>query len=131
MMEIDEYHAKIKGLNSNLSGLNSEISSIKNDIETKIKIIEEKVKDLRKKRTSVISGIPKDYLLKYEEIKNKKGGIAVAVLQNNFCNICNMQISASESDKIKDRTKVHKCPLCGRMLVIYSDEIGSLKSGIE
>jgi uncharacterized protein len=131
LMELDEYHIKIKDLNATLSDLNSEINSIKQDTEIKIKVIEDKVRDLRKRRSSVISGIPKDQLLKYEETKNKKSGIAVAVLQNNFCSICNMQIPASESDKIKDKTKVHKCPLCGRMLVIYSDEIGSLKTVIE
>lgn len=131
MMEVDEYHAKNKDLNSTLSSLNSEITSIKNNTETKIKVIEDRVNNLKKKRNTAISGIPKDYLLKYEELKNKKGGIAVAILRNNFCDICNMQIPATASDKIKDRSKVHKCPLCGRMLVIYSDEIGNLKSKIE
>jgi predicted nucleic acid-binding Zn-ribbon protein len=131
MMEIDEYRVKIKDLSSKIAQLDSEISSLKGDIEGKIKIIEVKIKNLKDKKSAVVSIIPKEYLLKYEALKNKKGGIAVAVLKNEFCDICNMQIPSGDAEKIKDISKVHKCPLCGRMLIIHRKEIDKLKADIE
>jgi uncharacterized protein len=131
MMEIDEYQVKIKDLNSKIAKLDSEISSLKSDIKGKIKITEAKITNLKDKKSTVVSIIPKEYLLKYEALKDKKGGIAVAVLKNDFCDICNMQIPSGDAEKIKDISKVYKCPLCGRMLIIHRKEIDILKAEIE
>lgn len=131
MMEMDEYQVKIKDLSSKIAKLNSEISLLKSDIEEKIKIIETKITNLKNRKGDVVSIIPKEYFLKYESLKNKKGGIAVAVLKNEFCDICNMQIPSGDAEKIKDIDKVHKCPLCGRMLIIHREEVDRLKAEIE
>ena len=70
-------------------------------------------------------------MARYEETKAKKGGIAVAVLKDRFCDICNMEIPTGDAEKIKDLNKLYKCPLCGRMLIMYRDEIDEIKTGIE
>jgi len=131
MISIDDLKPKIKEIEKSKAQINSEIEIVKKEVDEKTKVINEAVKKLREKRTAVISGIPKDVLTKYEETKIKKGGIAVAVLKDKFCDICNMEIPSGEADKIKDLNKFYKCPLCGRMLIIYRSEIDEIKAGIE
>jgi uncharacterized protein len=131
MISIDELKSKIKEIDKSKDSINSGIEIVKKEVDEKIKVISDAVKKLREKRTTAISVIPKDILTKYEETKIKKGGIAVAVLKDKFCDICNMEIPSGEADKIKDLNKVYKCPLCGRMLIVYRNGIDEIKAGIE
>ena len=131
MISVDELKPKIKEIEKSKAQINSRIEMVKKEVDEKIKAINEAVKKLREKRATVISKIPKDALAKYEEIKVKKGGIAVAVLKDRFCDICNMEIPTGEAEKIKDFNKFYKCPLCGRMLIMYRDGIDEIKAGIE
>ncbi len=131
MISIDDGKIKIKEVEKIKDQINSEIEIVKREVNEKIKVIDGAVKKLKDKRSTVISKIPKDVLIKYEEIKAKKGGIAVAVLKDRFCDICNMEIPTGEADKIKDLNKFYRCPLCGRMLLIYRNGIDEIKAGIE
>ncbi|MBU4450259.1 MAG: hypothetical protein KKE35_03080 [Actinobacteria bacterium] len=131
MISIDECKPRIKEIEKSIARINSEIEMVKKEAGEKTKVISDAVKRLREKRATVISKIPKDALAKYEETKAKKGGIAVAVLKDRFCDICNMEIPTGDAEKIKDLNKLYKCPLCGRMLIMYRDEIDEIKAGIE
>ena len=91
----------------------------------------ERCSDIFKRRDDVIININDDYFKKYKELKGKKGGIAVAVLKDNFCNVCNMQIPAIAAEKIEDVDEIYSCPLCSRMAVIYRGEIDSIKKELE
>jgi len=131
MISIDELKPKINEIEKSKAQIDSEIEIVKKEVDEKIRTISDSVKKLREKRTTVISKIPKDILVKYEETKNKKGGIAVAVLKDRFCDICNMEIPSGEAEKIKDINKLYKCPLCGRILIMYRNGIDEIKVSIE
>ncbi|MCL5069517.1 MAG: hypothetical protein M1308_01250 [Actinobacteria bacterium] len=131
MISIDELKPKIREIEKNKAQISSRIEMVKKEVDERTNVISNAVKKLKEKRAIVISKIPKDILAKYEETKTKKGGIAVAVLKDRFCDICNMEIPSGEAEKIKDLNKFYKCPLCGRMLIIYRDEIDEIKAGIE
>jgi uncharacterized protein len=131
MISIDEWKPKIKEIEKSKAQIDSGIEMVKKEVGEKTKAISDAVKGLREKRVVVISKIPKDALAKYEETKAKKGGIAVAVLKDRFCDICNMEIPTGDAEKIKDLNKLYKCPLCGRMLIMYRDGIDEIKAGIE
>lgn len=131
MISIDEWKPKIMEIEKSKACIDSEIEMVKKEVGEKTKVISDVVKRLREKRATVISKTPKDVLAKYEETKAKKGGIAVAVLKDSFCDICNMEIPTGDAEKIKDLNKLYKCPLCGRMLIMYRDGIDEIKAGIE
>jgi len=131
MISIDERKPKIKEIEKSIAHINSGIEMVKKEVGEKTKVTSDAVKRLREKRATVISKIPKDALAKYEETKAKKGGIAVAVLKDRFCDICNMEIPTGDAEKIKDLNKLYKCPLCGRMLIMYRAGIDEIKAGIE
>ena len=131
MMEIDEKRPKLKELAESKNILEKEINDITKDIESRIKEIEKNIEVLKKKRISVSREIPSDILDRFDEIKQKKSGIAVAVLKNNFCDVCRVELPVQQLDKIKDPEVIHKCPMCGRMLVIHSEKIKEIESLLE
>ncbi len=131
LIKIDEFKPKLAQVAEEKNKLEAEIKSLEDDINKKLYAVENKVKILKEKRSFLVQKIPKDLLLKYEELRAKKSGVAVTIMKNGFCTICNMEIPVIDADKIKDPSVIHKCPMCGRMLIIYSPEIDEIKSEIE
>ena len=131
MIEIDDLIEKIESIKKEKEKLELHIDNIKKDIDKQVKLLEEKVESLKKKRNIIVSEIPDNYLNEYKELKNKKSGVAVGVFKDDFCSVCNMKASASDAEKIKDLDKIYKCPSCGRMIIIYRDEIEGIKTELE
>ena len=131
MIKIDDLLEEIRYIQKKKEQLEVYINRIKKDINKQVELLEKKIVDLRKKRNTIVSGIPKEYLNKYEELKGKKSGVAVGIFKDNFCSVCNMKISAGDAEKIKDLDKIYKCPSCGRMIIIYRNEIEDIKSELE
>lgn len=131
MIELEEKLEEVKLAREEKDKAEANLNRIKNEISEKVEVLEHIVEGLKKRRESVISRIPSDYLKKYNELKNKKGGIAVAVLKDNFCNVCNMEIPTTAAEEIDDMDKLYSCPLCGRMAIIYRDEIDKIIKELE
>jgi predicted nucleic acid-binding Zn-ribbon protein len=131
MIELEEMSDKVKQAAAEKDKAEANVNRINNEMNEKIEVLKHIVEGLRKRKDDVISRIPKDHLKKYNEVKTKKGGIAVSVLKNNFCNVCNMEIPTIAAEKIEDIDEVYSCPLCGRMSVIYRSEIDTIKKELE
>ncbi len=131
MIELEEKLEGVKLAREEKDKAEANLNRIKNEVSEKIEVLEHIVEGLKKRRESIVSRIPPDYLKKYNELKNKKGGIAVSVLKDNFCNVCNMEIPTSAAEEIDDMDKLYRCPLCGRMAVIYRDEIDKIIKELE
>ena len=131
MIEMEEMSEKVELAKAKKDKAEANINRIKNEMNEKLEVLKNIIEGLKKRRDNVILKIPRDYLKKYKEFKGKKGGIAVAVLKDNFCNVCNMQIPVIAAEKIEDIDEIYSCPICGRMAVIYRDEIGSIKKELE
>jgi len=131
MIELEEMSDKVKLAEAEKDKAEANVNRINNEMNEKIEVLKHIIEGLRKRKDDVISRIPKDHLKKYNEVKNKKGGIAVVVLKDNFCNVCNMQIPTIAAEKIEDIDEIYSCPLCGRIAVIYRSEIDTIKKELE
>jgi uncharacterized protein len=131
MIKIDEYKPKLKQAEVKKQAYSKDIESLKMEIDIKVKDIEEKLEALRERRKAAISKIPKEVCARYDEVKTKKGGIGVAVLKNRVCDVCRMEISSGEAERIQDPDVIHKCPECKRMLIISNESIENLKAEID
>ncbi|HEX6383688.1 MAG TPA: C4-type zinc ribbon domain-containing protein, partial [Anaerolineae bacterium] len=67
---------------------------------------------LRQKQVALIAP---DLLAEYEQLSQRRGGIAVAALRGNECQGCRLTVSAN---KVKDAAegKLVYCGSCGRIL---------------
>lgn len=131
MMEMEEKSEKVKLAQTEKDRAEANVNRIRNEMSERIEVLNNIVEGLKKRRDEVILRIPDDYLKKYRELKSKKGGIAVVVLKDNFCNVCNMQIPAIAAEEIEDIDMVYRCPLCRRLAVIHRDEIDKIKKELE
>ncbi len=131
MIKLEEMSEDLKKAGIEKDKADGEVGRIKNEMNEKLEVLKHIIEGLEKRRDDVTSNIPGDYLKKYKEIKNKKGGIAVSVLKDNFCDVCNMELPTIDTEKIVDADELYRCPLCGRMAVIHRSEIDEIKKELE
>jgi uncharacterized protein len=131
MIRIDECRPKLKQAEAKKQAYSKDIESLKAEIGIRVKEIEERLAVLRERRKAAISKIPKEVCARYDEVKAKKGGIGVAVLKNRVCDVCRMEISSGEAERIQDPEVIHKCPECKRMLIIGNESIENLRAEID
>ena len=131
MEEQDMAKPGIEALKKEMTELDSIVLRIKSEMNEKLEVLKNNIEGLKKRKEDVVSRIPGDYLKKYNDLKTKKGGIAVSVIKDNFCNVCNMEIPSIETERFVESDQVYKCPICGRMSVLYSQEMDDIKRELE
>ncbi|MCJ7473345.1 MAG: hypothetical protein MUP02_11220 [Actinobacteria bacterium] len=131
MEEQDMAKPGIEALKEEMTELDSIVLRIRSEMDEKLEGLKHNIEGLKKRKEDVVLRIPGDYLKKYNDLKTKKGGIAVSVIKDNFCNVCNMEIPSIETERFVESDQVYKCPLCGRMSVLYRPEMDDIKKGLE
>lgn len=131
MMKLEEMSEEVKKADADRNKADERIKRIKEEMDEKLEVLKHIIEGLKNRKANIISKIPDEYLKKYNQIKNKKGGIAVSVLKDNFCDVCNMEIPAIDAEKMVDADELYRCPLCGRIAVIYRSEVDKIKKELE
>ena len=92
---------------------NERSTSLKNDG----KKLQQQFQLLKQKRESLIQSLDKDSLTLYDELRKRKGGVAVAPLKGDTCGACNMQVPSGviSAARVSETDPVY-CPSCGRIL---------------
>lgn len=71
------------------------------------------------RRAELVAGIPDDAIRRYEQVRDRLGGTAVARLEGGVCGACHIKLSAVEHDRIQHlpADAEVECEECGRFLV--------------
>jgi len=123
MIKIDDINESIKLESEKKEKISSHINKLKDEISSNIKVIEDKLNKYQEKRAEILKYIPDDMIEKYNEVKEKRGGIAVGILKERMCMACNLEMSAGEAMNMNDLNEVYKCPTCKRMIIRYRGEV--------
>ncbi len=89
---------------------------------------------LLKKREGITKNIPSTLLRKYEAIRQKKGGIGIAPVENYVCEGCHMAIPPQLYNELQKDNRYYECPHCKRLIYykrIYIQEENQEKTSLE
>ena len=131
MEEQDIAKPGIEALKEEMVEFDSIVKRLRSEMDDKLEVLKHNIEGLKKRKEDVVLRIPGDYLKKYNDLKTKKSGIAVSVIKDNFCSACNMEIPSIETERFVDSDEVYKCPICGRMSVLYRPEMDDIKKELE
>ncbi len=81
--------------------------------------IDAELADIASHRTSIAATLDPSLLSRYETLRARFGGVAVATLEGSRCTGCHLDLSRSELDDVKrvPPGELTDCPECGRILV--------------
>lgn len=73
----------------------------------------------QEERDAVAVELPEEVLSYYEDLRERKGGVAVAELSGRTCQGCRLQLTAFELEDVRERagSALAKCEQCDRILV--------------
>jgi len=81
--------------------------------------IEEELTRLAQERTQILPKLNGEVVELYEDIRARRGGVAVGALENGVCRACGLPLSPMQRDQIKRSDEpIIRCENCRRLLVI-------------
>lgn len=112
--QLSNAEAKLATLHASWSANQTELT----EEETKLK---RAYLVLKKQREQVAERIAEPLLQRYEQMRQRKGGVAVATVENDTCSACHVQLPSGVLSTVIAQGKTDKqilCPTCGRLLYV-------------
>jgi predicted nucleic acid-binding Zn-ribbon protein len=111
--------ADVDRLTGERTGLAAEVERLQAVIGDREREIDAEIAEVIAARANAASSIPDDLLARYEKLRAKLGGVAVARLDGDRCTGCHVSLPAMEVDAARhaptDAVIIHED--CGRILV--------------
>jgi len=130
-IESDELEAlqEVETLNSDLEEQKVILEELKETIAERnkevSKLSSEKQKELDKylkEKKSIVSGLDKELIYKFEKIVKNKDGVGIISIKNNVCMGCNMLLPPQFVNDVRREDELIFCPNCSRILYYQQEE---------
>ncbi|MEI6092552.1 MAG: C4-type zinc ribbon domain-containing protein [bacterium] len=99
-------------------GHESVLVSIKDDIN----LIERELIDAKEHKYKILKNLPEELKNRYIKVYESKGGIGIAVINENRCSVCNLSLPRQFCNDILKGDKIHHCPSCQRVIIYINKE---------
>ncbi len=74
------------------------------------------LENLQAERAATYNTIPTDLITKYETLRQKRRGLAVATISDNACDACGAGLTPGMAQTVRMAAQLIECPSCGRFL---------------
>jgi predicted nucleic acid-binding Zn-ribbon protein len=71
---------------------------------------------LATRREQAVAAVPSEALRRYEELRQRKGNLAVAVASGGLCQACHVSLPTDLVRELKRSNQIQVCDNCGRIL---------------
>jgi predicted nucleic acid-binding Zn-ribbon protein len=119
MEQAEPLTADVERLEGERAALAADVERLGREIAAAESEIDAEAGSVRAERDAAAADVPADLLARYEKLRTKLGGVAVARLQGDLCLGCHVSLPAVEVDQIRhapaDAVVTHE--ECGRILV--------------
>jgi len=114
---------KQESIDGNLSQARNNLSLIKTKLHSKNSLLVSEIESIKTnlgklatERQAILKQLPEELIIQYENLRQTKQGIAVALLDENTCSVCGSTLSPSESQNARSSTILFFCPTCQRII---------------
>jgi uncharacterized protein len=119
LLKLEELTAQLSQEQASLKTLEGKWTSGQSTLieeETKLK---RAYMQLKKQRESTAATLGETLMKRYETLRQRKGGVAVAPLQNATCGACHVQVPTGVVSAARSQENDNiVCPSCGRILYV-------------
>ena len=116
MLAADDVEEEIKAATHRQGQDEESLKKEKLVLDEKMKETEAKFAALNREREALLPRIPREQLMLYESLSQKKGGAALSPITGEFCAMCHMRVRPQMLNEIRDKVNVILCENCGRIL---------------
>jgi len=127
--EILEILEQVEALTAALASLQEEIDirqanleNVRAEVEAELAAQEAKITELQSQRQEIQEGIPAPLLKRYDFIREKRQGIAVAEVRQGVCQACHMNLPPQKFIELQMDQELMTCPHCQRIIYFVPQE---------
>jgi hypothetical protein len=119
MEELEPVEASVAQLEAEVSALAQRHQELESELAKADSALADEEAEHLARRQALLVGVPADLLDRYEKLRARLGGVAVASLHNGACGGCHLSLPATELDRIRkaEPDTLIFCDQCGRILV--------------
>ena len=119
MEQMEDLESLVETLKQRHIELTSSVDELTQARDTAATDIDAELRERRDERQRATEGIPEDVLTYYEQLRDRKDGVAVAELQGRTCAGCRLELTQIELEDVRAAAshRLAKCEQCGRILV--------------
>ncbi|MCX7777499.1 MAG: C4-type zinc ribbon domain-containing protein [Armatimonadetes bacterium] len=114
--ELDMLQAKLNSEEEEHKRMSEELNAVKRNYEERLSQLHSERERLIDRRRQLVSQIDSGVLERYERLKERKGGIAVAAIDGTLCGVCKVTLTASAWREIDNPEALPTCENCGRIV---------------
>lgn len=120
MEQIEELESMVAALTERHGELTAQLPELAQARDQAATDIDAELVEQRARRAEVAGELPEEVVRYYEELRERKQGLAVAPLQGRTCQGCRLELTAIELEEAEERarTGLARCEQCGRILVL-------------
>lgn len=108
---------RVKHLEIKLGEVKKVVDGRKRELEERSGEDKKRLEELRARRAELAPRVEPRVLARYETLRAKKSGLAVAPLNRGSCGGCFTTLPPQLIHEVKKHTALHTCEFCGRFLV--------------
>ncbi len=116
MESIEELEVSLAEKIKQIEHEDSELDRIKKNLAEDLSKFKSHLEDMEAERIKLVESVDRKYLGKYEMLREKNQGRALALVENNMCTGCRVFISAALQGNLYNPDTMVYCENCGRML---------------
>ena len=115
----EELTATVKTLEARRDELRAEIAPLEQARDEAAADIDAELAEQTATRDALAAGLPDAVVVRYDRLRARKDGVAIAELRDNTCQGCHLQLSPGELEEGREMGELGlaRCVQCGRLLV--------------
>ena len=120
--EIEKLTLEVATLKTELETASKEYESSMVQVKDELNAVESELNDLIDSKQKYINDLPDNLKTLYNKLYNNKNGIAISLIKDNQCSVCNLSLPRQLCNEIMRGDKVHHCPSCQRLIICVNKD---------
>ncbi len=116
MVAFEEAETAHQDADDNFAKVKDQAAQQNQDLHAEQKELLAQVADLEGERNIHIGNLNNDAIATYNKLREKRRGVAVALVKDKNCSACGATLTAAQAQAARSPSQITKCDSCGRIL---------------
>lgn len=117
MVALEEAETELKTCTETLARVETEWRASQGDLATELTDLENELAEKTVEQTTARAQLGAPELAQYDQLRRRKGGVAVSELEGSVCGACGVRVSAHILQQLSQGDQLARCGNCERILV--------------
>ena len=116
MLACEEADSAYQAAQAALSTVQSQSNEQNQSLGQEQASLHKEIAKLEAERQAIGNAIPAQFIESYNQLRQTRGGVAVAAISDSACAACGSGLTPAEQQAARSAAQIARCPSCGRIL---------------